>query len=265
VTRKQIGAALKASSYLGDVSGALMHTGEHMLVFRYLTAPPISQDQFCLICPGWRKSTEKPNGPRIRPDEAGFIAAAFEQRRSRALTPWLDAGRPPLKREIRRLFWTIGPLIASQQIQTLQRSRAASAQEGAVINLLASKGWHRKPSTLLDTRAALASKHFMHKTRYATATATPQEVDIALGLNSTIVLAMECKVSNDQTNSVKRINDVLKKSTSWRTHWGSFVKTAVLLQGVIAPKDVARLIDDGVEVFWSHNLQALEEFLEANI
>ncbi len=73
---------------------------------------------------------------------------------------------------------------------------------------------------------------------------------------------MECKVSNDQTNSVKRINDVLKKSAAWKTHWGSFVKTGALLQGVIAAKDVARLIDDGVEVFWSHDLAALDEWID---
>ena len=260
--RKQISAALRASTLLSDVAIALKESGQHMLVFRHITAPPISQDQFSLACQGWRKSTEKPNGPKIRNDEAQFIAAIFNERRSRSLTPWIDANRPPQKREIRRLLWTIAPLIASQQIQTMQRTRAASAQEKAVTAMLFEKGWEKVPSLLLDTRAALLPRHFMHKTRYATATTTPQEVDIALGLRDTVVLALECKVSNDQTNSVKRINDVLKKSNSWKTHWGSFVKPAALLQGVIAPKDVARLIDDGVIVFWTHNLSALENFLD---
>ncbi|NML60659.1 XamI family restriction endonuclease [Massilia sp. RP-1-19] len=262
--RKQITAALRASMFLIDVPAALVESGEHMLVFRHITAPPISQDQFSLVCPGWRKATERPHGSRIKLDEAQFIAAAFEERRSRPLTPWVDAERRPLKREVRRLLWTIAPLIASQQIQTIQRTRAASAQERAITTMLANKGWMREPSSLLDTRAALPARHFMHKTRYATATSSPQEVDIALGLNSTVVLAMECKVSNDQTNSVKRVNDVLKKSNAWKTHWGSFVKTAALLQGVIAPKDVARLIDDGVEVFWSHDLSSLEEFIDTH-
>jgi hypothetical protein len=263
--RSQITLALRHSSFLTNIAGALIESGEHMLVFRHITAPPISQDQFSLICPGWRKSTEKPNGPAIRPEEALLVAASFEERRSRSLTPWIDANRNPLKREIRRLLWTIAPLIASQQIQTIQRTRAASVQEKAITSLLAGKGWKKQPSSLLDRRAALLPRHFMHKTRYATATSTPQEVDIALGLNSTIVLAMECKVSNDQTNSVKRINDVLKKSSAWKLHWGSFVKTAAVLQGVIAPKDVARLIDDGIEVFWSHDLASLEEYIDKNV
>jgi hypothetical protein len=262
--RTQISAALRASSLLVDIPSALMESGQHMLVFRHITAPPISQDQFNLICRGWRKATEKPNGPKIKSDEAQFVAATFNERRSRAITPWIDANRPPQKREIRRLLWTIAPLIASQQIQTIQRNRAASIQERVVTSMLISSGWTKTPSTLLDTRAALASKNFMHKTRYATATSTPQEVDIAIGLKGTIVLALECKVSNDQTNSVKRINDVLKKSTAWKTHWGSFVKPAALLQGVIAPKDIARLIDDDVEVFWTHDISKLQDFIQRN-
>lgn len=262
IARRQISAALKASSCLTDIAGALQKSGMHMLVFRHMTAPPISQDQFSLVCPGWRKGTEKVGGITVRQDEADFVAAAFEERRSRPLTPWVDANRPPLKREIRRLLWTIAPLIASQQVQTLQRNRAAAKQEMAVISLLTSKRWDKQQASLLDTRAALGSKQFMHKTRYATATATAQEVDIALGIGNTFVLAMECKVSNDATNSVKRINDVLKKSIAWKTHWGSFVKTAALLQGVIAAKDVYRLIDEGVEVFWSHDLTAFEEWLD---
>ncbi len=104
----------------------------------------------------------------------------------------------------------------------------------------------------------------MHKTRFATKT-TPQEVDIACGLGETVVLAMECKVTNDHTNSVKRVNDVLKKATAWQEHWGSFVRTAALLQGVIAYKDVRRLLANKVDVFWSHRLGDFEDWLDENV
>ncbi len=73
---------------------------------------------------------------------------------------------------------------------------------------------------------------------------------------------MECKVTNDETNSVKRINDVLKKATAWDDHWGSFVRTAALLEGVVAPKDVQRLTDANVLVFWSHDLDAFRAWLK---
>ena len=104
----------------------------------------------------------------------------------------------------------------------------------------------------------------MHKTKFATKT-RPQEVDIACGLGKSVVLAMECKVTNDRTNSVKRVNDILKKATAWQEHWGSFVRTAALLQGVVADKDVQRLQAANVNVFWSHDLDRFQKWLEANL
>ncbi|CAM3324289.1 hypothetical protein SPAN111604_15195 [Sphingomonas antarctica] len=87
---------------------------------------------------------------------------------------------------------------------------------------------------------------------------------MACGLGGTVILAMECKVTNDETNSVKRINDVLKKASAWKEHWGRFVKPAALLQGVIKFGDVQRLIDAGVEVFWSHRLDLFTAWIAAN-
>ena len=190
--RRIIGQALKASDYLRDVSSALRENGAHMLALRHFTAPPISQDQFKLICGDWPKSSEKSR-------------------------------------------------------------RGIGAVEAA--------GWTRLPSSLIDRRALVAERHFMHKARFATATATPQEVDVACGLKDAVVMAMECKVTNDETNSVKRVNDVLKKAEAWRTQWGNTVVTAAMLQGVIAPKDVERLIDAGVQVFWAHDLDGFAEWL----
>ena len=82
----------------------------------------------------------------------------------------------------------------------------------------------------------------------------PKEVDIACGLGKTAVLAMECKVSNDATNSIKRMDEVLNKAQAWKVRWGMSVETAALLQGVIAPKEMHRLMTFDVRIFWSHRL-----------
>jgi len=42
---------------------------------------------------------------------------------------------------------------------------------------------------------------------------------------------------------------------------GNFVVTGALLQGVFSPKEPRRLLDEGVEIFWSHRLEDLEEWL----
>lgn len=263
--RRSIGEALRDSDYLRDISAALFANGEHARIFRHILAPPLSQDQFTLCYPAWKKSTEKRNGPKTKQESAAAVAQAIQERRVVTLTPWLSSGRAPTRRELERLFWSISPLIANQQFATVQRNRLARIQEGTIAALLDASGWTKLPSSLLDTKAALPLKHYMHKTRFATSTTRPQEVDIALGLKSTVVLAMECKVTNDMTNSIKRVNDVLKKAHAWKDHWGSFVKTAAVLQGVIAEKDVMRLLDGGVEVFWSHDFPHIEQWLLRNL
>ena len=58
---------------------------------------------------------------------------------------------------------------------------------------------------------------------------------------------------------------VLKKADSWKRHWGSFIETAAMLQGVINPNDVIRLLDAGVLVFWSHEIGEFEEWLRARV
>ena len=253
--------ALRASSLLTDISAALQMDGGHMLVFRHLLAPPISQDQFKLICREWSKSTEKDCKP-LRKAAADEVAVSFSEWRSRRLTPWLDANRRPSRTELTSLTLAAAHLIAQQRVATARRNRIALEQETSVIDLLEQRKWTRLPSKLIDRRAEVPAQHFMHKTRFASGPNENQEVDIACGLGGTMVLAIECKVTNDDTNSIKRINDVLKKATAWKSHWGSFVKPAAVLQGVMKFSNVKRLLDADVAVFWAHRLDLFGAWLD---
>jgi len=256
--------ALKASNKLTDVAGALVIDGSHSLAFRHMLAPPKGQDPFKLICPEWPKSSEKnsTNVPRAR---AVKVAVAFHAWRSRRLTPWLDAKREPKTEELNSLLLSTSPLIAAQRLATARRNRLAREQEEAVVELLENSGWTKLTSSLVEQGSDLPSRHYMHKTKFSSGPGQSQEVDVACGLGKSHVLAMECKVSNDDTNSVKRINDILKKAARWRSKWGDFVRTAAMLQGVMKPEDVRRLLDDGVEVFWSHRLDHFTDWLRDNV
>lgn len=258
-SRRRVFAALKATNCLRDIPAAITHDGTHVAVLRHMLAPPISQDQFALLCPGYSKTCEKP-GKSFSANVAVAVASTALSVRDRSLTRWLDAGRSPTRLEVRLIVHGVAPLLSQQIVSTVRRHRLSTAQEGAVVEMLEGMGWQRIVSGVVDQSSALPLQRYMHKTRFATKT-RPQEVDIACGLGKSVVLAMECKVTNDRTNSVKRINDILKKATAWQDHWGSFVRTAALLQGVIAQKDVNRLSAAGVEIFWSHDLQRFAEWL----
>lgn len=156
------------------------------------------------------------------------------------------------------------PLMANQMVATARRSRLSREQENAAIAALEHRDWVKISSATVSTSGQLPAQRFMHKTRFASGPNENQEVDIACGLGGTVVLAMECKVTNDATNSVKRINDVLKKAAAWKQHWGTFVRPAALLQGVISFTDVERLLDFPVEVFWAHRIDQFADWIEEN-
>jgi hypothetical protein len=262
--RQLVADALRVSNFLFDIELSLTINAQHCLVFRHMVAPPKSQDQFKLLCPAYSKSCEN-KGSGLKARVAQEVATLIIERMDPSIGKWLRHKRPPQRREIEEVFHRVSPIIAAQMAATARRNRLAFEQESAVMSLLIANGWTKLPSRLIDTRAQVNEKHFMHKTRFATSTVAHQEVDIACGLAGTFVLAMECKVTNDETNSVKRINDVLKKHSAWKSHWGSFVETAALLEGVIAPKDVQRLEDNGVRIFWSHDLNEFSSWLSTRL
>lgn len=260
LSRKQVFSTLRDTNCFLDMAGGLQKSGSHLLILRHILAPPVSQDQFSLLCPSYPKRNEK-TGKALSKVSAQAIEEIILSGRDREITSWLDIPTKPRKYQIKNLIRTITSILSMQSVATLRRSRLSSEQESSVVNLLQSRGWTKQSSGLISNLTDVKRQHFLHKAKFATRT-RPQEVDIACGLSGTVVLAMECKVTNDETNSVKRINDVLKKASAWQDHWGSFVHTAALLQGVIAFKDVQRLLEARVSVFWSHDLPTFEGWLE---
>lgn len=262
--RRMIVDLMRKSLGLSDLPAALIDSGRHMTVIRHLLAPPISQDQFRLLARSWIKATEK-NGKPVTAAAAAHISAVFEERRDRRLTPWLNAQRAPRMAELLATLGAIAPLIAKQRMDTARRNRLALRQEHDAINLLEQRGWQRQQSRLISTGGALDQRQFMHKARFKSGKKENQEIDLACGLGDTYILAVECKVTNDETNSIKRMNDVLKKATAWRAHWGAYVVPAAILEGNIKFSDVERLLEAQIEVFWSHQLVAFADWLEANL
>lgn len=89
--RRTVASALRSSRGLYALADALAVSGSHMTAFRHLLAPPCSQDQFKLLCPDWRKSTEK-SGAAISSDEARAIAVVLERWLDPAAAPWVGEG-----------------------------------------------------------------------------------------------------------------------------------------------------------------------------
>lgn len=253
----ELNALLGASENLSDIEAALLESGKHVRPLRHLLAPPLSQDQFKLACPEWPKSSEKKGVP-LTADKAAAVAGKIEE--------WLEprfADAISKGEEIDLLGAAY--LMARQEYETVRRNKLARRQEAEACAVLDALGFCRAEATFIDEPGAVAEREYLLTTRFATADGSSHEVDIAVGLSKKRILALECKVSNDTTNSVKRINDVMKKSEAWRRQWGKFVMTGALLQGVIKSTDISRMLDEGIAVFWSHDLNAFRDWVNARI
>ena len=251
----EVAAALDATRDLTAVDHALLKTGSHARALRFLLGPPLSQDQFLLACPDWSKSSEisgRPAGPAA----ARAFAVAFEL--------WKDPNRAaglddPGRRQ--RAIEATAVLIASTSFATRKRMRIAKTQEDDAAAVLDELGFVRVFPGLVESPGSVADGQYARATQFVTADGSSQEVDLAVGLSGGRILALECKVSNDRTNSIKRINDVIKKAGGWQTQWGRFVITGALLQGVLSEKEPRRLIDNRVEIFWSHRLDLFRSWI----
>lgn len=252
--RRQILITLVETNGLRNISVALQKSGSHLTVLRHLSAPPISQDQAELLVHSYKKTAEKPNA-KVSKENAHALEVAFLARMDQSLTRWLTTNRHPTRNQIRKILDSLAPMMCNQVFVTERRNRVADEQEIAVCQVLTNLGFTRVISKEIAQTSDLEEFTFMRKTKCRASKTGSKELDIAIGIQGPLIIAMECKVSNDATNSIKRVNDILAKHASWRSKWGDFVQTAAMLQGVIKYKEIRRLTEVGVQVFWSHDLE----------
>ena len=88
---------------------------------------------------------------------------------------------------------------------------------------------------------------------------------MVVGLYDRRVLAIECKASNSEVNSFKRINhEAVGKARSWVADFGrNQLVPAAILTGVFNPDNLATAQSDGLALFWIHRLDDLQDFINA--
>jgi XamI restriction endonuclease len=92
-----------------------------------------------------------------------------------------------------------------------------------------------------------------------------RKADIVIRLWDRRVLALECKVSNSSTNSIKRLNnDAAVKASVWLSEFGTAQTVpAAMLAGVFKRNNLKQAQDRGLTLFWSHDLDELVAFIES--
>jgi hypothetical protein len=91
-----------------------------------------------------------------------------------------------------------------------------------------------------------------------------RKADFLVRLGDNRLLAIECKVSNSATNSVKRLNnDAAAKAEAWRKDFGETqVVPSAVLSGVYKLHNLVDAQNRGLALFWAHHLIALVDFID---
>lgn len=224
---------------------------------RYLASPAVSDDDLKVLADTKLSRRALENDP----DAAGRIVEVVLAGLDRWRFPWLSEGRAPTAEE--RLVATIATtsLIASSRSQTFRRNTSKQDQEEQIAAALRSVGFIEVPTREINTlREAPQRGEFCHESSLG-----GSKADIVVGLWDDRILAVEAKVSNSSTNSVKRVNrEAAAKATAWITKFGALgVVPSAVLAGVFKVHNLLSAQDAGLTIFWAHDLGKMLDFIES--
>jgi len=237
---------------VADVFGAKL--GEAL---RYLAGPPISEDDLRVLADvNSVAPTVLQNDLAMARQVFAIVAKVIDPVRF----PWITKSRAPTKQEKKAAILASAVLLTAQRIQTDRRSEGKEGQEKMVKAYLKRFGFKQVPTRDIDTLTDAPAPG----TFCAEAKVGERKADIPVRLFDGRLMAIECKVSNSSTNSVKRLNnDAGAKAEQWRREFGKQVLPTAMLSGVFKVHNLLQAQKQGLTLFWAHQLDKLGDFIKA--
>lgn len=226
-------------------------------LLRYMQRPTVSQDDFKILSGTGTAAPSRFVDPETAQNAVEYINRTINQK----IFPWLeDAERGPHAAELSAAKTAVAALIADQKTKTLMRTSPSRSQEDQVRNLLQSHGYATVPARTIEVHLQFPKPMELFSREASVGSA---KADIVAGLPDGRLLLLECKVSNSEVNSFKRLNhEVTDKTEKWRRAYGESVLCGCVLQGVFKTENLIAAQREGVAIFWSDNLTPLGTFIE---
>lgn len=225
---------------------------------RYLAGPPISDDDLQVL------ADVDSIAPTILAKDTDALCKVFgviERVIDPNRFPWIKSGKVPTLRQKEAALLASSVLLAAQRIATERRMDSKDEQENKVKNYLCTLGFTEVPAVKINTIVkGPLSMQFCAECHLG-----ERKADVVVRLHDTRLMALECKVSNSSTNSVKRLNnDAAVKAEYWLKLFGtSQVVPAAMLAGVFKVMNLEQAQARGLALFWSHGLEDLGEFINS--
>lgn len=227
-------------------------------VLRYLSAPPISEDDLKALVDSPSLAVRT---LRQKPHVARSVLRTALLTLDPVRFPWVHHGTVPRGPEWRAAIDSTSALMAVQRVATARRHSGKNNQEQAARAYLASIGLVEVAPRRVDTfYTAPAPGEFCGECEVA-----GRKADIVVRMFDGRLLLIECKVSNSAVNSVKRVNnDAGAKAAAWIQRLGdSQVVPAALLSGVFKVLNLDQAQDLRLTLFWAHRLSDIGDFIQA--
>jgi hypothetical protein len=228
---------------------------------RYVGGPPISLDDLRTLS----DSRLAPTVIAADPEQARAVGEVLRAIVDPKRFPWVETGRRATAGERDAAVLASSVLAAAQRVQTVRRGDERALVESGVRGVLLGLGFieetRRPRSGITNLRLhAPAPGTFMRCVNLGT-----DNADLVIGLHDGRVLALECKGSNSEINSRKRLNkEAVQNARAWRTRFGQEVVPAVAIQGAFKPAYVREAQDTPMVVFWGHRLADVKTFIEVS-
>ena len=241
---------------LADQATTVLLDPDLLYAARYLAGPPISVDDITILADASLSAMQIKRDPASAQRIIETILLGLDRERF----PWLAENREATESERKTAVIASAALIASQRVRTSRANDSPARQQGLVRDVLKAAKFdedNRKEIPNLSVAPALG--HFCGESILGT-----RKADVVVRLWDGRVLAAECKVSNSQVNSIKRLtNDAAVKARIWRDDFGSAnVVPCAVLAGVFGLRHLKESQERGLALFWSHSIDELMTFIE---
>lgn len=227
-------------------------------VFRYLSGPPVSEDDLKVLM---KARSLAPT--TLRNDSAllSRVVAFMRDWHDRRRFPWVTDEWEPQEHDRKAAIIATTALLAMRRVETLRRHQGKRLQEQRVEQQLIRTSY-RKVETRRVRMLGDAPKagEFCREAYLG-----DRKADFIIGLWDGRTMGLECKVSNSSTNSVKRLNnDAAVKAESWRQDFGTAqMVSGAVLSGVYKVHNLENAQHRGLTLFWAHDLQAMVDWIHS--
>lgn len=226
---------------------------------RYIAAPPISDDDLKILAEvkSLAPGVLKKNPGAIR-DIVRTVMVAIDRKR---FTWDFTKGAEPNEQERSAAVLATAALLASAHVATKRRHSQQHGQEDKVRQALLGIGYkevkRRKIEAITDAPGA---GEFCPESEVVS-----RKGDFVIRLWDGRVLILECKSSNSELNSLKRLdNDTVAKARLWRERLGqSHIIAAAMVAGVYKLERLSAVQSDDLYLFWSHRMDGFIDFVQS--